>query len=284
MFRSAPPEKTVVQRLRSVGYTNRRKIQMKRVGIFTIVGLLVMSTLGCACGYRTCGSNYGCNGFVANRVVDYVDGPIGGGIAECGDGCYTDCGPCDATSVCSSPCGIASCGSANCHSCAPYLENSLRTIGRGALTVVAAPFIVVGQIFNGGNGCGYETYPNCGCSNEIYYGDNCLQCHDFCDPCGNVSACGCGGSAANSGCSRCSGGYVEGIHFEGETEIETINDGANYYRNVPQNKVVMRNGRQVTLRQPVQVTQNSANQTKRLTVPPRPVVVAENQGTIISAK
>ncbi len=170
-------------------------------GVFGTVVLLLFSASGCVCqpGYGLCGS------VMHQGVVDYVDGPTG---ADCG----ANCGP-----------GVGgyvggTCvphGMNNCASCLGAIGNGVRVIGEGAFSLAASPFIVLGSLISGGP-CGYETFPNCGCSNEIYYGDNCYQSHDFCDPCADS----CGDSygspmAARSGCATCSGGYTEGVQFDG---------------------------------------------------------------------
>lgn len=174
---------------------------MKR---FILLGILLFSALlmtGCAC-YPGFGMGGCCTTPYTYGPVDYVDGSPGSGEANCGT-CYNG--------------GYSGMGS-GMYSCSPCVDllrcvgHSVRVLGEGALTIVAAPFVIVGHVIC--STCtGYESYPNCGCSNEVYYGDNCLQQHDLCDPC-------CGGSGnygsnpATSGCSKCNGGYSEGIQAE----------------------------------------------------------------------
>lgn len=190
---------------------------MKQTGIFGVLLLLFLPAMGCVCqpGYyggncanpcqpNACGVPWGCGSIIHQGVVDYVNGPPGGGEAECG------CG-----GSCATPCGSV-CGSctSNCGSCLGTLGNGILVLGEGAFSLAASPFILAGHVIRGGP-CGYETYANCGCSNEVYYGDNCYQQHDFCDPCaGSCDPCGCGTSVATTGCSRCANGYREGVQYE----------------------------------------------------------------------
>ncbi|MDR1271373.1 MAG: hypothetical protein LBK82_17840, partial [Planctomycetaceae bacterium] len=181
---------------------------MKRAGIVGVVLLLSLSVAGCSCytgGYGRSGVPYGYGSVIQqNGVVDYVDGNSAT--------CDTDCGTGYANYGCTSyrPCGLS-----NCAACLGNLVNGVFVLGEGAFCLAAAPFALVGNLLCGGYG-GYEMFPNYGCGNEVYYGDNCYQPHDFCNPCAGVDPCGCGGGAASSGCSRCSGGYTEGIQIEGD--------------------------------------------------------------------
>lgn len=184
---------------------------MKR---FILSGVLLFSALfmtGCAC-YPGLGWGGGCcTSPYTYGPVDYVDGIPDGGEANCGtsygSGCY-GANPCMTYSSCTPCVDLLRC-----------VGHSVRVLGEGALTVVAAPFVIVGHVIC--STCtGYESYPNCGCSNEVYYGDNCLQQHDLCDPCcGNYGNSGtCGPNPAISGCSKCNNGFSEGI------QPDVIND------------------------------------------------------------
>lgn len=176
---------------------------MKRAIFLGIALLTIIPLVGCACygpgfGYKGCSVPYGCG------PVDYVDGGPCAGEANCGGGYAGDCGY-------PSSCGT-SYGASPCTDCLRCIGQSIRVVGEGALAIAAAPFVIVGHVICAGCN-GYESYPNCGCSNEVYYGDNCTQMHDYCDP------CGCGGTrTATSGCSNCSGGYVEGVQPTIETQ------------------------------------------------------------------
>ena len=179
---------------------------------------LVLGTIGCACyapGYGA--GNYGvsCGNVIApyscgpsscgGAGVDYVDGGPGAANANCA-GCYS--------SGYMGYRGFQSgyYGNGDCRRC---ITNGLRVVGEGAVGLIAAPFVLVGSLFN----CGaYANFQGCGCSNEVYYGDNCYQPHDFCDPCAG-NACGPAGPdrvghaypPTAPGCSHCNSGYREGI-------------------------------------------------------------------------
>lgn len=200
---------------------------MNRILMLGSLLLTVLGTVGCACygpgyGYGNCANPcgnviapYSCGPSSCGGVgVDYVDGGPGGGNADCGGSNYQgSCGPqygCGTQNGCGQSLGY---GAGSC------VGSGLRTIGEGAVGLVAAPFILVGGLLNTGSG---GTFAGCGCSNEVYYGDNCYQPHDFCDPCGgNGCGSGCGSAGPDRvghaypptapGCSRCNGGYSEGI-------------------------------------------------------------------------
>ena len=191
---------------------------MNKTLLFGGLLLSLLGTIGCACygpgyGYGNFGGQ--CGGVIApyscgpsscgDQGVDYVDGGPGAGNADCGgnyvQGCYGQ--------------RYGHYGNGSCANC---IGNGLRIVGEGAVGLVAAPFILVGSLFN----CGaYGNYYGCGCSNEVYYGDNCSQPHDFCDPCGG-NGCDSGWVSPNRvgqlayppttpGCTHCNGGYSEGI-------------------------------------------------------------------------
>jgi hypothetical protein len=248
---------------------------MKRAGIVGVVLLLSLSVVGCSCypgyynGYGRLGMPYGCGSVVHNGVVDYVDGNTGTCETDCGAG-YANYGNCAAPYR---PCGLS-----NCATCLGNLVNGVFVLGEGAFCLAAAPFVMVGNLLCGGYG-GYEIYPHNACSNEVYYGDNCYQPHDICNPCSDVDACGCTNGVANSGCSQCSGGYTEGIRVDGDTSkansnykpltqsvrIPAYNAQANRIRPISQ----------TAYRQPTQTQYTTPAQ--RMT-PPRPqVYVAEDQ-------
>ncbi|MDR0871484.1 MAG: hypothetical protein LBN39_11905 [Planctomycetaceae bacterium] len=204
---------------------------MKRTGLIGVVLLLCLSlsTTGCLCGRyaRPCGPILGCASPVGAGVVDYVDGQPGACEADCG----TNCAPAAGYGTYPRYYG------GNPFGCLNTIGNGIANVGEGAVCLAASPFIFVGKIITGG--CyGYEWYPNCGCSGEVYYGDNCYQQHDFCNPCAG---------AATTGCSRCSGGYSEGI----QPAVPAVNP------------------------QPSKVSQTSFRQMQpqRLVAPPRPAVV-----------
>ncbi len=170
-------------------------------GILGLTVLVFCSCLGCVCSpsgtiANPCGS-IPCT--IGPGVVDYVDGGSCAGDAPCGG------------------CGYVRDG--QCGQCLGRLGNGIGVVGGAALDLVAAPVVLASKIVAGGS-CVYETYPNCGCSNEVYYGDNSLQAHDFCDPCGTVGG-GTVGFAASSGCSSCNGGFTEGIQSNG-IQMESV--------------------------------------------------------------
>jgi hypothetical protein len=247
---------------------------MKRAGIVGVVLLLSLSVAGCACypgyysGYGRLGMPYGCGSVVNNGVVDYVDGNAGTcETADCGTG-YANYG-------CTSyrPCGLS-----NCANCLGNLVNGIFVLGEGAFCLAAAPFVMVGNLLCGGYG-GYEMYPNCGCSNEVYYGDNSYQPHDLCDPCGNVDVCGCTNGVASSGCSRCSSGYTEGIQVDGNTSKTNSS-----YKPLTQPVRIPAYNAQTNRTRPISQTMyRQPAQTQRVApaqrmTPPRPqVYVAEDQ-------
>ncbi len=248
--------------------------------VLGIVVLLLLSAPGCVCWPGYCGPGYsgpgygggacppgmlGCGSLLnPGGVVDYVDGTPG---ADCGTNCAPNTGifggsPCVAHGV------------PHCTSCLGRVVNGVYALGEGALTLAASPFILLGSLISGGP-CGYETYPNCGCSNEIYYGDNCYQPHDFNDPC-----TGCGGQpAANSGCANCGGGYAEGIPYNGNVKL-TKSDSGSGVSETPSPTV-----RPTPISPPVQtgfrpVQQTSFRQPTRMptqrVTPPRPVSIPSN--------
>ncbi len=232
--------------------------------LFAVVG-----TFGCAC-YNPCNTGGYCGSVIApyscgpsscgGRGIDYVDGGPNAGYADCGGG----------------GCGVRfpSYG----YGCGRHVVNGIRVIGEGAVGLVAAPFVLVGSLIK--DGC-YASYPNCGCSNEIYYGDNCYQPHDFCDPCGN--GCNpCGGSAGMEtvghpypptppGCSRCAGGYTEGLQ-PGEIEGDApIAQKPSTSANRQPVRYTQRNSGPYAQRPTVQ---NQQQYTQRPVTPPQPIAKA----------
>lgn len=201
---------------------------MKRAAFFSVIVLTVLSMTGCACygpgyGYKgSCASS--CSPCGSNQMgIDYVDGFPGACEADCGSA--PSCGP--ASGYAQPGCGGSSYNGYNtagsCSSCLKGVGEGLKVLGEGALAVVSAPFVLAGHVLCGnscGNGGAYgggSTYPNCGCSNEVYYGDNCYQPHDFCDP------CGCGGPTNGStNCPNCAGGFTEGIQPMEEGDLTTV--------------------------------------------------------------
>ena len=184
---------------------------MNRILLLGGLLLSLLGTVGCACFGPGYGYGYGnigapCSGVIApyscgpsscgGMGTDYVDGGPGACDANCG-GNYGYRGP-----------QQGYLGNGDCTRC---ITNGLRTIGEGAVGLVAAPFVLAGSLLNCGS---YGTFNGCGCSNEVYRGDNCYQPHDFCDPCGgNVGPERIGHTypPTTPGCGRCSGGYSEGI-------------------------------------------------------------------------
>ncbi|MDR0337250.1 MAG: hypothetical protein LBI18_09190 [Planctomycetaceae bacterium] len=246
---------------------------MKRTRIVGVILLLSLFVAGCTCyngyygGYGRSGVPYGCGSVIHNGVVDYVDGNSAPCDTDCATG-YTNYG-------CTSyrPCGLS-----NCANCLGNLVNGVFVLGEGAFCLAAAPFALVGNLLCGGYG-GYEIFPYNSCSNEVYYGDNCYQPHDFCNPCDNVDSCGCGSGAASSGCSRCSGGYTEGIRVE--TETSKPNTG---YKSLTQPVRIPAYNVQTNRTRPISQTMfRQPTQPQHLTppqrmIPPRPqVYVAEEQ-------
>lgn len=177
---------------------------MRHAVCLGVVFSISMFLTGCACYPGGCGFGGMCTYPYTAGTVDYVDGIPGGGEADC-NGCYAGdgCG-----------CGKRSCPSGggvsydNGYPCSPCFEclrsvgHGIRAVGEGVLAVAAAPFVILGHAI-----CtGYEYYPNCGCSNEVYYGDNCSQAHDY-NPCCSTGYV----NTASSGCTNCSGTVTEGI-------------------------------------------------------------------------
>ncbi|MDR2171797.1 MAG: hypothetical protein LBP59_16760 [Planctomycetaceae bacterium] len=190
---------------------------MKRVFLISVVMLSMISTFGCACYspvFRNpCISPFGLCANGSGGVVDYIDGGVDhsvscGGVSEsCGGVVYeTACEPC----VTPSYGGHFSCGRVGCRvgypcsNCVLQLTGGVRMIGEAALSAAATPFLVVGNVLCSA-GKGYESFPDCGCGNEIYLGDNCYQSHDFIDPC---SPCG----SIDEGCKN--GTIQNGIQFD----------------------------------------------------------------------
>lgn len=237
---------------------------MKRFLLLGFVLFTAISLSGCACYGPGFGYGYGgaCgSGYTDCPGVDYVDGGAGASEADCGAGCssgYTvGCG--------GSVGGLNSCSP--CVSCLSCVGDGIRVLGEGALGLVMAPFVLVGNILC--NAChGYESYPNCGCSNEVYYGDNCYQPHDFCDPC----ACGAVAGNGHRGCAQCSGGYTEGVQAADTAQNRSVapNQGTPVYRNARQSAQASQNP---LFRQPARV-QGGWNQSTQRMVPaygPTPV-------------
>ena len=174
-------------------------------GIVLLTAVLLTGLFsGCACypGY-----GYGCPPGICTSPltrgpVDYVDGGPGACGANCGAGQAVGC-----TESCG---GINVCSGDPRFPCLYILRHRVRAIGETALAIAAAPFVITGHIV-----CAaiysHEAYPNCGCSNEVYYGDNCAQAHD-CAPCrGGVTRGTTGCANCNQpGCADCNQGGVEG--------------------------------------------------------------------------
>ncbi|MDR3199640.1 MAG: hypothetical protein LBU34_17370 [Planctomycetaceae bacterium] len=177
---------------------------MKHVKIIGVFLLLSVFIAGCACHsgyygtYKPFFAPYG--SVPQNGFVDYVDGiPTAN---DCSTGYVNPCNP-------YRPCGLT-----NCANCIGNIVNGVFALGEGAFCLAASPFILVGNLLCGGYG-GYEMFPNSGCSNELYYGDNCYQTQDLCDPCAGVDPNACNYSAT-AGCSNCNNNYSEGIQFQND--------------------------------------------------------------------
>lgn len=213
---------------------------MKRVLLLALVLLSSVSIVGCAC--YTPGSARPCSTGMCGTVgvVDYVDGGPGACEADCGATCGGGC------------VGYGNYRQSPGTDCLQCVGESIRVVGEGVLGIAAAPFIVAKHMIC--SGCnGYESYPNCGCSNEVYYGDDCYQMHDFCDP------CACGGTVkGNSGCATCNGGYSEGVQASPDVT-----------GNVPARRIQTVSGRGTNFQQPVRVSQATRNH------PPQPLKNAQ---------
>ncbi|MDR0390720.1 MAG: hypothetical protein LBH59_02350 [Planctomycetaceae bacterium] len=189
---------------------------MKRIFLILVVLLSIASTVGCACyspvGYRNpCFSPLGVCANGAGGVVDYVDGGIDHSGACGAVVCEPSCDPCGMPTYQSHiACGRMGCQNGYpCSNCLEQFADGVRLVGEAALSAAATPFLVVGNVLcSASRGC--EVFSNCGCSNEIYLGDNCYQTHDFIDPC---SPC----SPTTTGCESCSGTIQNGIQFENST-------------------------------------------------------------------
>lgn len=214
---------------------------MKRVLFLALVLLSAVSMVGCCSspGYARRCPTYGACGTVGVGVVDYVDGGPGACEADCGTTCGANYG-----TTCGAGCsgvysggavGCGGCRQSSCTDCLQCVGDGIRVVGESALGLVAAPFIVARHMIC--SGCnGYESYPNCGCSNEVYYGDDCYQMHDFCDPC----ACGGGTVKGHSGCATCNGGYSEGIQASPDVtgkapvnRIQTVSGNGSTHQHQP---------------------------------------------------
>jgi hypothetical protein len=222
---------------------------MKRNFLISIVLLSILSTVGCTCysplGLRNpCISPFGVCAHGSGGVVDYIDG----GIDHSGS-----CGEVISESVCD-PCaapvyqnhiacgGIGCQNGAPCANCLVQLANGVRLVGEAALTAAATPFLVVGNVLCTA-GRGYETFGSCGCSNEIYLGDNCYQTHDFIDPC---SPCG----TTKTTCQNCSGHIQDGIQFENiPAQSQTT------AKKISNQKIIITNPKQQIVKQPAFTTQ-----------------------------
>ncbi|MDR1484245.1 MAG: hypothetical protein LBT09_05435 [Planctomycetaceae bacterium] len=228
---------------------------MKRIFLISIALLSIVSTLGCACyapGFRNpCLSPLGVCSH-GSGVVDYIDGGIDHS-GSCGESSGTvvyeaSCDPCSAPVYQNHiACGRIGCQNGNpCSNCIVQLANGVRLVGEAALSAAATPFLIVGNaLCSVGKSC--ETFANCGCSNEIYLGDNCYQAHDFIDPC---SPCG---QTATS-CQNCSGTIQDGIQFENPQRNQTQTNIQKQSFVVPSNKsgqkVVLTTPKQQIIKQP----------------------------------
>jgi hypothetical protein len=206
---------------------------------FLALAIAVMAfTAGCVS--NPCHTQgYGYNGCGNQNVV------YGGGV--CTDGCNVVADTCGA-GYCVPPIGPPCFPIAT--GCTRGVLSVANTVGELAVNVVTLPFELIcgicGSCHRGG--CGYNAYNGgsyysngmdngCGCSSEVYYGDNYIG--GGCEPCEP----GCGGGY-RTGCSHCSGGYTEGIS---SPQVEELTP-----QELPNTDV--RNLRQ-TNRQPLQVRQ-----------------------------
>ncbi|MDR2761935.1 MAG: hypothetical protein LBB88_04990 [Planctomycetaceae bacterium] len=231
---------------------------MKRNFLIFIMLLSIVSTIGCACyspvGFRNPCLFPGVCAHGSGGVVDYVDGGIDH-TGACGETivCETTCDPCTPQVYQNHiACGRVGCQSGYpCSNCIVQLADSVRLVGEAALSVVATPFLVVGNVLNSaGRNC--EIFPSCGCGNEIYLGDNCYQSHDFVDPC---SPC----SPSITGCQNCSGTIQDGIQFENSNPTTNQSSMKKQSIIVPPNrleqKVITTTTKQQIVRQPTYINQ-----------------------------
>lgn len=234
---------------------------MKRISFILVALVTIVSTLGCACynpGFRNpCMSPFGICANGMGGTVDYVDGGIERTVA-CGDSCGTvvyeaTCDPC-APSVYQGhvACGGIGCMNGRpCSNCLVQLADGVRLVGEAALSAAATPFLVVGNILCSA-GRGSESFSGYGCSNEIYFGDNCYQTHDFVDPCST-----CGSSTNN--CPNCSGTIQDGIQFETPSAPQIQPSAKKQPTIIQQNrsgqKVVSTGTKQQLIKQPVFINQ-----------------------------
>ncbi|MDR2345013.1 MAG: hypothetical protein LBE18_03015 [Planctomycetaceae bacterium] len=218
---------------------------MKRTFLIIIVLLFTVQMFGCACytGIRNpCISPLGiCGHSHTGMTTDYIDGGIDR-TGLCGESsgamlCDTVCDPC-AVPVYQNhfACGKLNCQNGYpCSNCLVQLADGVRLVGEAALSAAAAPFLIVGNTLCSVGRGGYEPFSGCGCSNEIYLGDNCYQSHDFVDPC---SPC----SPSNTSCQNCSNVIQNGIQFENSS-------------NSPELKGVITSQKQQRIKQPTYINQ-----------------------------
>ncbi|MDR0327966.1 MAG: hypothetical protein LBI05_06705 [Planctomycetaceae bacterium] len=179
---------------------------MKRFKIIAICTsfLAAVSLVGCVCpptgyysGMRSC--------YVPNRIYDNACGPVG---------CDSGCDPCGQVEACGAvePCGPTIIAPQpyiprplDCRNTFSNLRNGMILTGRGILDVAAAPFVVVGNMLS--SGCRYEVLTFC--DNAPY----CSPCYQTVEPCA---------PSCSSGCDSCSGGYNEGIQYNGNTSAHNL--------------------------------------------------------------
>jgi hypothetical protein len=188
-------------------------------------------------------------------VVDYVDGGIDR-TGSCGEPlvtnvCETVCDPCAAPVYQGhAACGMIGCQNGYpCSNCLVQLADGVRLVGEAALSAAATPFLVVGNVLcSAGRSC--ETFKGCGCSNEIYLGDNCYQTQDFIDPC---SPC----SPTTTGCQNCPTVIQNGIQFENSPAQQT--QSIIKKQSQTNQKVVITAPKQQIIKQPTFITPQGNN-------------------------
>lgn len=163
----------------------------------TILGIaLILSTTGCLC--NPCGHGYYRGStYCAPGVVPGVSYDECANAGECEAGCGE-------TEICGVGCPTYGYGCFYAtHECGRCLMTLAQATGEIAVGAVTLPIALIGNICNLGT-CGL--YGGCGCSSEVYYGDNYIG--NGCDPCQMGGGCGNG---YNPGCSRCGGRIEDGI-------------------------------------------------------------------------
>lgn len=179
---------------------------MKRILFSVAVLCTALASTGCLC--NPCGG--GMYGLVGGCGLGQ---PVGVGYNECVGpaACTEDCGPVGGTPCdpCSPMGGCGTfggnfvapgCGGFPCISkCVTGVGTTLHGIGQIGAGILCVPVRIIGGICTLGT-CG--TYAGCGCSSEVYYGDDCAA----------------GMDGYSTGCRKCDNGYTEGIQYSSEPD------------------------------------------------------------------